>query len=396
MAQKRQEPLPGVDRLRSGRYRARWYDGSGERSSKTFDTVEEANAHIVAKQAEVKAGTFVNARRGEQRFHDFAVDEFAPAQDWKETTRQSFPFVLRRVESVLPTEATLAQIDHLKIKTARVELAKRYEPSTVIATMLCLNAIMRAAYVSRRLGYDPTVGTRSQRRRSPDMNKVTAGDVPTRAEVNAIWIAARAPYRAAIALGVTGLRIGEVLGLTADRVDLEQRLVVIDRQLQRIANEMTFTTPKSEKVRTIRVPQPVALELRRHIREHQGGGLLFRSPHAGGALRRDRFYESGWHPALVAAGLGERRYKFHALRHFCASSLLAAGVNPMAVAGHLGDTLETLQRVYAHWMRDDRNVPADALESILIGSPTGHAPAEPAKTRVFSLVSAVPMSTPDS
>ena len=42
--------------------------------------------------------------------------------------------------------------------------------------------------------------------------------------------------------------------------------------------------------------------------------------------------------------------------------MLAEGVNPMAVAGHLGDTLETLQRVYAHWMRDDRYVPAEALE----------------------------------
>ena len=32
---------------------------------------------------------------------------------------------------------------------------------------------------------------------------------------------------------------------------------------------------------------------------------------------------------------------------------------------YLGDTLETLQRVYAHWMRDDRDVPADALDRIL-------------------------------
>ena len=47
--------------------------------------------------------------------------------------------------------------------------------------------------------------------------------------------------------------------------------------------------------------------------------------------------------------------------------MLAEGVNPMAVAGHLGDTFETLQRVYAHWLHDDRDVPADALERILAG-----------------------------
>jgi hypothetical protein len=44
--------------------------------------------------------------------------------------------------------------------------------------------------------------------------------------------------------------------------------------------------------------------------------------------------------------------------------MLAEGVNPMAVGGHLGDTLETLQRTYAHWLRDDRDVPADLLDRL--------------------------------
>src|SRR4029434_1269613 len=107
-------------------------------------------------------------------------------------------------------------------------------------------------------------------------------DIPTRAEVAAIWSSAPAPYRAAIALGATGLRVGEVLGLTADRLDLEQRLVTIDRQLQHVGGELTFTTPKGEKVRTIRVPSGVALELRRHLREHHDDGPLFRGTRRAG------------------------------------------------------------------------------------------------------------------
>jgi integrase len=56
---------------------------------------------------------------------------------------------------------------------------------------------------------------------------------------------------------------------------------------------------------------------------------------------------------------------FHGLRHFAASSMLAEGVPVPAVAGHLGDTVETISRVYAHWLRDDRDVPADALDLLL-------------------------------
>jgi hypothetical protein len=57
-------------------------------------------------------------------------------------------------------------------------------------------------------------------------------------------------FRAAIALGASGMRIGGVLGLTADRIDVEHRLVTIDRQAQRLGSEggrVGFTTPKGEK-----------------------------------------------------------------------------------------------------------------------------------------------------
>jgi len=225
-----------------------------------------------------------------------------------------------------------------------------------------LLAIMRAAYVTGRVSRDPTMGAR--RRRRSDGGGVDADQVPTRDEVMSIWQAAPPRFRAAIALGATGLRIGEVMGMTADRLDLDQRLVTIDRQLQLIGGEMVFTTPKSEKRRSIRVPGAVALELRRHLREHESNGLLFRADRVE-RLRRSAFYTSAWQPALLGAGLERLQFRFHSLRHFAASSMLAAGVNPMAVAGHLGDSLQTVMRVYSHWLRDDRDVPAEALDRIL-------------------------------
>ena len=81
-------------------------------------------------------------------------------------------------------------------------------------------------------------------------------------------------------------------------------------------------------------------------------------------MRRDQFYRSAWQPALEAAGLGARRFTFHALRHFCASTLLAEGA-PLTAVGHLGDTVETVSRVYVHWLRDDRDVPAEVLDRVL-------------------------------
>jgi integrase len=97
--------------------------------------------------------------------------------------------------------------------------------------------------------------------------------------------------------------------------------LAIDRQLQRIGGEMVLTSPKAEKVRTIVVPSLVAMELRRHLRDHQVGDLLFGGRRGTPRMRRDQFYASAWKPALRGAGLADDRFVFHSLRHFCASML---------------------------------------------------------------------------
>jgi integrase len=154
--------------------------------------------------------------------------------------------------------------------------------------------------------------------------------------------------------------------MSADRLELDKRLVTVDRQLQYIGSKLVLTTPKAEKVRTITVPGVVAVELRRHVRDHHGPGeLLFGGRRGTPVIRRDQFYASAWRPALRGAGLPQDRFTFHALRHSCASTLLAEGAPLTAVAGHLGDTVETVSRTYVHWLRDDRDVPAAVLDRVL-------------------------------
>ena len=176
---------------------------------------------------------------------------------------------------------------------------------------------------------------------------------------------APAPFRAAIALGIAGLRVSEVLGLTADRYDPRTGTLTVDRQIQRMGGVLQFTGPKREKVRAIVLPSVTRLELARHLRDHGRDGMLFRGLRGAEMLRRDQFYSSAWRPALAAAGLARDRFKFHSLRHFAASSMLADGASVTAVAGYLGDTIETISAVYSHWLRDEREVPAAVLDRLL-------------------------------
>ena len=260
----------------------------------------------------------------------------------------------------------LGSIDLLVLQGVQQTLAKRYARTTVTTSMAWAGMVMRAAFAGGRIGRDPTSGLKAPKIRAGEHDgRVGPDDVPTRDEAVAILEAAPRQYRAAIALGIAGLRVGEVLGMSVDQLELDRRLVTVDRQLQRVGGELVVTTPKAEKVRTIVAPSAVVLELRRHLRDHQDEGLLFRGRRGTPMMRRDQFYTSAWRPALVGAGLDSDRFTFHALRHFCASTLLAEGAPLSAVAGHLGDTVDTVSRTYVHWLRDDREVPADVLDRVL-------------------------------
>lgn len=357
--------MASIDRRASGKYLARWreYPG-GPQKTRTFSRKIDAEKFLDGIRGDMVRGAYVDPDAGRQTFEVFA-DEWAAAQDWKATSRESWPFIRARLVPLLG-KVPLGSVDRLALQAAQRALGQKYARATVELTMSYAGSIMRAAYAAGRIGRDPTRGLRAPKARADEPDgKVGPEQVPTRSEALAILEGSPAQYRAAIALGLAGLRIGEVLGMSADRLALDKRTVTIDRQLQRVGGQMVLTTPKAEKGRTIVVPMLVAVELRRHLRDHQGGGLLFRGVRGTPMMRRDQFYDSAWRPALRGAGLAGDRFVFHSLRHFCASSLLAEGAPLTAVAGHLGDTVDTVSRTYVHWLRDDREVPAAVLDRVL-------------------------------
>jgi integrase len=356
--------MASIDKRPNGTYRARWREyAGGPQKTRAFPRKIDAERFLDGIRGDMARGAYVDPEAGRQTFEAFA-DEWAAGQDWKATTREGWGDHRKRLMAQIGP-VPLAAIDGVRLRKLQRDVGEIYARTTTAVTMSYAKTIMRAAFAAGRIGRDPTVGVRAPKVRAGEADgRVGPAQVPTRAEVAAILASAPTAYRAAIALGIAGLRVGEVLGMSADRVVLDRREVTVDRQVQKVGGELVFTTPKAEKVRTIVVPGVVAVELRRHLRSGvpiQGTSGL---PLWGALLRRDQFYDAAWHPALKAAGL-EGQFKFHSLRHFCASTLLAEGAPITAVAGHLGDTVETVSRTYIHWLRDDRDVPADVLDRVL-------------------------------
>ena len=129
----------------------------------------------------------------------------------------------------------------------------------------------------------------------------------------------------------TGLRLGECLGLTVDRVDFLRRTVRVDRQLTRVAGGSGFDTTKTRAaVRTIPVPPVVTDVLAAHLATFGAGpdGLIFTS--AGGRPVSRSQWSTDYRAACGVAGVVGRT-RTHDLGHVAVSSLIASGLSVAAV-----------------------------------------------------------------
>jgi integrase len=174
----------------------------------------------------------------------------------------------------------------------------------------------------------------------------------------------------------TGMRIGELLGLRWEDVDLEVGTLRVSRQLQRYGDGKgpQLVAPKDGSSRTITLPQK-ALESLKHHRARQAEerlkapwyaeewDLVFASE-VGTPLDPRHVTHRHFKPLLAKAGLPDIR--FHDLRHACATLLLARGTHPSYVQqllGHKSIKL-TLDR-YSHWMPSMGRATADGMDEAL-------------------------------
>jgi integrase len=171
-----------------------------------------------------------------------------------------------------------------------------------------------------------------------------------------------------------GLRQGELLGLKWEDLDLDAGILQVRRTLSETRDGRVFEPPKSGKGRRIRLTKRAVAALRSHRARQaeeklrlgtlwQENGLVFASE-AGtpiGGRNLIRHYKI----RLERAGLG-KKFRFHDLRHTCATLLLRQGVHVKFVQellGH-GDVALTLN-VYSHVLPDMGDAAAGAMDDAL-------------------------------
>lgn len=203
----------------------------------------------------------------------------------------------------------------------------------------------------------------------------------TPGEVAALLTTAEGDWRTLWTLALyTGMREGELLGLTWADVDLERSAVTVQRVLAVGEDGVTVQLrpyPKTKAgVRTIPVPPEVAAELKAHRKRQteerlraplwaDTEGIVF-ATRRGTPMLASNVIRALKRDALAAGITGN--VSPHLLRHTAASSWLAAGRSVPEVAMLLGHgTPATTMAIYAHAIPGAGRDAADALKRYYSG-----------------------------
>jgi len=352
-----------TDRYGRGlRWQAIWQDRDGQRHRRGFPTKDAAAAHLARIQVDQHTGTYASPALSRLTVAALA-DRWLTEQVHQRPS--SLETIRRRLSrTILPTlgHHQVAQVSRATVQTAVATWHQEgLAASTIHLTYVYLAGIMQLAVDEHRIPTSPC-----RRINLPPVERLAV--VPlTVAQVQALTDALWTPYQPmAVLAAATGMRAGELRGLTWDRIEHRGAAgqVRIDRQLTGLSDgQPVWGPPKTQtSVRVVGIGPEVLGTLER-TRAPSLDGLVFTSA-TGRPLSRGHMSGAWRHAAPLAglpAGLG-----WHALRHFHASLRIAGGASPVAVAHRLGhkDASETL-RTYAHLWVDDDDRMRDATDALI-------------------------------
>jgi integrase len=232
-------------------------------------------------------------------------------------------------------QITISDIDQFISEKLTVQ---RLAPKTVKNIICTFRRLMKTAIEYGHIKTLPTIRSVKVPRKKPDYLKPD--------EVARLIRCAEPEWLAMIVTAAhTGMRLGELIALRWQDVDLENRQIIVSQNSYR----GQLDSPKSNKWRTIQLSELVCVVLKNH--QHNKSERVF-CREDGEPITETRSLAAIKRNCRERAGLD--KHGWHLLRHSCCSLLAVAGVVQLTIKKNMGHASITTSDKYMHWADEIR------------------------------------------
>ncbi|TDQ45994.1 tyrosine-type recombinase/integrase [Actinorugispora endophytica] len=342
------------------RYLAVWEGPDGKEKTRAFERKIDASRHGSAMETDRLRGSYIDPRAGRISVRTYAESRWFPLLvHISENTRDTYGRHLRNRIYPAFGEREIGSLTRADMKhfVAVMDKDPELSPSTVHTAFATLRIMMQAAVDDEIIIANPCSRVKLPRITERVIDPLSPDAVLGLADV----LSPR--YRVAVFLGAgAGLRRGEALGLVVPRVDFLKRSIDVRVQAQK-GKLVDLKTRYSKRV--VPVDDLILEEIRRHMLRYEPGPEKVLISNTWKAIAKPSSFNSCWAKAVEKAGLPTGT-RFHDLRHFYASSLIAAGVNAKAIQRRMGhasitETFDT----YGHLFPDHEDLGRGAIGAML-------------------------------
>lgn len=236
----------GLSQRKDGYYSVRYTDRLGQRKEKYFKTLKEAREWLTDYQYEERHGV------AEEPPTNMTVDEWF--EFWIEnivgdlspnTIRNYRERYKRNIQPVIGN-MQLTDVKPMHCKAVFTKMYEKYSGSTIRQTYITMGTMFKAAKMNDLITKHPMDGVRFNKpiRAVDDIKCLTVEE-----QKKFMAVARRSHnYSQYTLILETGLRTGELVGLTWDAIDFEKRTLTVNKTLEYRYNTKTWRAgpPKTE------------------------------------------------------------------------------------------------------------------------------------------------------